>query len=523
MPKLKKIAKSSKLQLLMRENKTSILLGLLILAIALVLRLYNLSYLPIFGDEAIYIRWAQIMRVEPGLRFVPLSDGKQPLFMWSVIPFSKIFSDPLIAGRLVSVLSGVGTTLGVGILTYVLFKSKRASLIAALIYAISPYAVFFDRMALVDSMLSFFGIWTLIFSVLTVRYFRLDYAMLAGFTLGGAFLTKSPAIFFALLIPFSLLLAPIKKDNFKRVIIKAAPLFFVTYIIGFGLYNILRLGPEFHMLSIRNKDYVYPLTHILQSPFNPLITFIEASVNWFWKLGPSVFLPLASAGLLLNFRKYKSEILLLSTWVFIPWFASAEYAKVFTARYILYILPYLVILAASVFIMSRKGILKVFLFAFVMHATIVNIQILGNVESAPLPRSERSGYLEEWTAGTGIKEISEYIREQAKNLPAGRQVIVGTEGYFGTLPNGLQVYLNDIPEITVIGTGLDFTEVPESLIESKEAGNKTYFVVNSTRFLVNPEDIGLKVIKVYPKAERPDGSRENMMFMEVKDNNFGDS
>jgi len=347
--------------------------------------------------------------------------------------------------------------------------------------------------------------------------------MLAGFTLGGAFLTKSPAIFFALLIPFSLLLAPIKKDNFKRVIIKAAPLFFVTYIIGFGLYNILRLGPEFHMLSIRNKDYVYPLTHILQSPFNPLITFIEASVNWFWKLGPSVFLPLASAGLLLNFRKYKSEILLLSTWVFIPWFASAEYAKVFTARYILYILPYLVILAASVFIMSRKGILKVFLFAFVMHATIVNIQILGNVESAPLPRSERSGYLEEWTAGTGIKEISEYIREQAKNLPAGRQVIVGTEGYFGTLPNGLQVYLNDIPEITVIGTGLDFTEVPESLIESKEAGNKTYFVVNSTRFLVNPEDVGLKVIKVYPKAERPDGSRENMMFMEVKDNNFGDS
>lgn len=506
---------------ILRERR-GLLLGFAILLFSLLLRLYNLNYLPIFGDEAIYIRWAQIMRVEPGLRFVPLSDGKQPLFMWSVIPFTKIFTDPLIAGRLVSVLSGVGTTLGVGILSYLLFKSKRASLIAVLIYAISPYAVFFDRMALVDSMLSFFGIWTLIFSILTVRNFRLDYAMLAGFTLGGAYLTKSPAIFFALLIPFSLLLAPIKKDNFKKVIIKVAPLFFVTYIIGFGLYNILRLGSEFHMLAIRNGDYVYPLTHILQSPFNPLLTFVKASVNWFWKLGPSVFLPLVSAGLLLNFRKYKSEVLLLSAWVFIPWFASAEYAKVFTARYILYILPYLVILAASVFIMSRKGILKVFLIAFVMHAAIVNIQILGNIESAPLPRSERSGYLEEWTAGTGVREISEYIKREYLENPT-QKIVVGTEGYFGTLPNGLQVYLNDIPEITVIGTGLDFTEVPESLIESKEAGNKTYFVVNSTRLLVEPEDIRLNVIKVYPKAERPDGSRENMMFMEVKDNDLGDS
>src|SRR3989304_6028586 len=84
--------------------RTTIIIGFVILSVALVLRLFKLTYLPIFGDEAIYIRWAQVMRAEPTLRFLPLSDGKQPLFMWVVIPFLKVISNPLFAGRLVSLL-----------------------------------------------------------------------------------------------------------------------------------------------------------------------------------------------------------------------------------------------------------------------------------------------------------------------------------------------------------------------------------------------------------------------------------
>ena len=86
--------------------------GLLILILALFLRLFNLNHLPIFADEAIYVRWAQVMRVEPSLRFLPLQDGKQPLFMWSVILMFKVFTDPLVAGRLVS-RSHEGTTCSV--------------------------------------------------------------------------------------------------------------------------------------------------------------------------------------------------------------------------------------------------------------------------------------------------------------------------------------------------------------------------------------------------------------------------
>jgi hypothetical protein len=75
----------------------------------LILRLPNLTLLPIFADEAIYIRWSQVMKAEATLRFLPMTDGKQPLFMWMLMPMLKLIEDPLLAGRLLSVASGLGS------------------------------------------------------------------------------------------------------------------------------------------------------------------------------------------------------------------------------------------------------------------------------------------------------------------------------------------------------------------------------------------------------------------------------
>ena len=186
----------------------TIMLALCILALAFFLRLLNIKngQTPIFGDEAIYIRWAQIMRADPTLRFVSLSDGKQPLYMWALMPFLKVYSDPLFAGRLVSVFCGLGTILGVLLLTQYLFQAKKVTLIAGLIYTLSPFSLFFDSMALVDAMLAMFGVWTVFLATAAIKTRRLDFAMLAGFALGGALLTKSPGIYFALLLPSVILL-----------------------------------------------------------------------------------------------------------------------------------------------------------------------------------------------------------------------------------------------------------------------------------------------------------------------------
>jgi 4-amino-4-deoxy-L-arabinose transferase-like glycosyltransferase len=255
------------------ENKNYILIGIGIVLLYFV-RLYNLTLLPVFADEAIYVRWAQVMRAEETLRFLPLSDGKQPLFMWVMIPFLKLFSDPLYAGRFLSVLSGFGTLVGVFVLANLLLKNKKVALIASGVYALMPFTFFFDRMSLVDSMLAMFGIWTFMLSYLSITKSRLDYSLLAGFTLGGAWLTKSPALFFALLLPTLLVFSK------RNKLFHSTFYLLLTTVIGYGFYNILRLGPNYHLLASRNLDYVYPISHILTSPFDPLKPFLLQSWKW---------------------------------------------------------------------------------------------------------------------------------------------------------------------------------------------------------------------------------------------------
>ena len=204
---------------------------------------------------------------------------------------------------------------------------------------------------------------------------------------------------------------------------------------------------------------------------------------------------------------------------------QAEFAKVFTARYILFSIPFIIIFAGSAFLTKKKEIKKLLslgLIVFVLHSLYIDGLLLTDVERAPLPRSERFGYLEEWTAGTGIKEAADIIRKEKLANPV-QGFVVGTEGFFGTLPDGLQIYLNDIPEITVIGVGLGIKEVPIQLMESKISGNKTYLVVNSSRFLGDAEELGLDTLGAYPKAFRPEGTekfiqhgpRETLYLFEV--------
>lgn len=486
-----------------------------ILLIAIFLRTYNIFSIPIFADEAIYIRWAQVMRAVASLRFLPLSDGKQPLFMWTMIPLLKIITDPIIAGRALSILSGLGTLAGVFLLTDKLFGRKPA-LFAAFLYAISPFTVFFDRMALVDSMLAMFGVWSLYFGVLTAQTLRLDYAMLTGFALGGAYLTKSPGIFFLGLLPSTILVASWNNKGRLRRLVKLVGLWFVSWAIALGMYNILRLGPEFHMLALRNKDYVYTIGEILKHPLDPLKPHLGDIKNWLWILLPATTLGAAILGIFVNLKKSWRPVLLLCAWILGPLLAEAALAKVFTARYILFtVTPMFVLAGVGAAFVSKKLRTIETVGGLLVMPLAINFLLLTNPQAAPLPRNERAGYLEEWTSGTGIREIAKYVKIEKDKNPS-QNILVGTEGFFGTLPDGLQIYLSDIPGIAVRGVGVTITEVDSSLRDAKKAGNRVFLVVNSTRFKVeNPEDKGLVLVNQYPKAKRADGTQEALTFWEV--------
>lgn len=486
------------------------------------LHLINLTILPIFCDEAIYIRWSQVMRAEPTLRFLPLSDGKQPLFMWLTIPFLKILSDPLLAGRFLSVLSGFGSLVGIFLLSYELFEDKKTSLIASLLYTIAPFFVFFDRMALVDSMLAMLGIWIFYFAILLIRSFSPRLAVITGVTLGAALITKSPAIFFVFLLPASLLLAPWlnlkKKRKSGLYFIKVARLWLITYIFAFGIYNLLRLGRNFHMIAIRNKDYIYSFQEILSHPLDPLKPHLGNLVEWLPNLLTWPIFLLAIGGLIWLWweREKWRETSFLFLLTAIPLFAQSIFAKVFTPRYILFTIWPLVIFAAHcLYLIQTKLKLRKYLFLLLILVILLpafwyDWLLLTQPEKAPLPRKMRSGYLEEWTAGQGIKAIADFIKEKAKTT----RILVGTEGYFGTLPDGLQMYLEKVPHLTVIGVGYPISRVHESLINSL-VDNEVYLVVNQSRLLIPPEAYGLKPAGEYPKAVNPKGEQDKLLFFQV--------
>lgn len=500
------------------KDKKVLLILLVVLGLGILFRILNLTQIPVFADEAIYLRWAQIMKAEETLRFLPLSDGKQPLYMWLVIPFYKLILDPLFAGRLLSVLSGLATGVFVFLSSQLLFNNKKVTVLAFTIAILSPFLIFFNRLALVDSLLAMFGIMTFYFALLTAKTRRNDVAMVAGVCLGAAYLTKSPALFFALGIPFTLLLYQYKGKGLKGIF-NAVLLVGAIELIGYAISNLLRLGPNFHLIKSRNLDYVYPISHILESPLSPLLSHLRASVEYLWIMGPTALLGLFVLGLFSNIKKYWRELIVLCAFIFIPLIANSEYAKVYTARYMLFIIPFIAIVAGLAMTYTNKyikyfvGVLIIF---FVGHSLFINIQTQYSPEQVSLPRSERSGYFEEWTAGFGLKEISEYIKEEHRLNPS-KKIVVGTEGYFGTLPDGLQMYMNDTPEVIVIGIGLAIIDVPTPLAESFKSGNETYLVANNSRLLGDPEKMGFEIVAGYPKFVKPDGSRETLYLLKVKE------
>lgn len=478
------------------------------------LRLFNLNRIPVFVDEAIYVRWSQIMRNEPSLRFLPLSDGKQPLFMWATMPSLKLFSDPLVAGRMVSVFAGLISLFGIVFLTYILTQNLFLSSVSALIYAILPFSVFFDRMALVDSLLSTFGLWSFGLGALLIKKPRLDLAMLLGFTIGFGLITKSPAIFFYLWQLFLFLaLFDFRSKDVKKRLFKLVGAWLVTLIISLAIYNILRLGTNFNLVGSRNQDYLFSIREVLNHPANPLIGNSKTTLLWLWYLLTPPFLLCLFASFFSRFRKISVWIFFLSLFTLL---AQALVAKVYTSRYILFAtIPLIVPITLGLAELGTR--LKntwLVISIFLLWPLILSAILIASPQKANLPLDMRSGYLEEWTAGWGQKEIASYLIAKSAE---GKKLIVGTDGYFGTLPDGLQIYTQGTPNITVIGGPPAITAIPESLINSlKDKNNLVYLVANASRVNLSPADLSrLTLISRFEKPIRLDGTHESLLFYQL--------
>jgi 4-amino-4-deoxy-L-arabinose transferase-like glycosyltransferase len=219
---------------------------LVLLIVCATLRIVNLGALPVFIDEATYAQAARIVGAHPGpntffIQSTPNFGFNPPLFSWLAAPFTRLLPDPLVAARLASACIGV-----VGMVatwrTGRLLWGPLAGLLAGTLYALSPFVVFYNRLALLDGLLATCGAGALFFASRLARRGRVGDALGLGLCVAAAMLTKLFAVNLLLLPLLAALVAcrdqraVVSRGAALAIVVGLAPLPYV-YQNGWGLHG----------------------------------------------------------------------------------------------------------------------------------------------------------------------------------------------------------------------------------------------------------------------------------------------
>ncbi len=470
-------------------------------------RLINLEKFPIFADEGIYINWSKIAWHDASMRFISLTDGKQPLQTWATIPLLKIFpNQPLFAGRLFSVITGFASLIGIFSLLFFLFN-KKAAFLGSFFYIFTPYFLFYDRMALTDSAVNMAFIWILFFSILLIKNIRLDIAFLFGLIGGLSLLTKSSVQLFLLLSIFAPIILNKREINIKKLI-NYYLLFLIVLIFSFSIYNIQRLSPYMHYIGIKNTTFLMTKEEFLKAPFSLFWNnFKGVWIDIIWESG--FVLPLFSLfGLLILIKKNLSLGLYFLIWFFIPFFIICSISKVIFPRYLIFFASLFVIFAAIYFsYLKNKKIYWVFFIPLFLTQLFFDYKIIFDFKNISFPPIDLGQYLEGTPAGWGVKEIIDFAIEKSKDKP----VILLAEGNFGLIADMLRASLpRDGHQVEVIGYWP--LDLPQLLNHKKDLEKKYVYAVfpHRTEF---PSEWPIKLIK---KIEKPGGKSAIFFFELIK-------
>lgn len=452
----------------LKKNKVILLImGIFVLLYSLT-RLYQLTELPIFTDEAIYIRWSQIAKQDANWRFISLTDGKQPSYVWIAMILLRFFEDPLFAGRMVSVIAGFFSLIGIFFLARALFKNNWIGLVSSFLYLMYPMAVVYDRMALYDSLVVACMIWSLYFSILLVKHLRLDVALILGLVTGGGILTKSSNFFSIYLLPFTLLLFDWKHKEKVRRLLLWVLMALISIILSYSLYNILRLSPFFHIIDKKNEIFVHSIPEWLSHPFRDFASNFMGLFDWLIVYFTLPFIFLAAAAFLIK-RSFFFEKVVLLLWFATPFFALALIGKLIYPRYIFFMTVFLLPLVAySLFtlysLFRQKVIFAIICFLVLFLPLRTDYYLYTNFSSASIPRLDLDQYANEWPSGGGVREAVSFFEDRARSS----KIFVATEGTFGLMPYALEIYLKDNPNIEIFG----FWPVNDPPVEMARAASR---------------------------------------------------
>jgi len=394
---------------------------LILISIYFIIHLSNLTLLPIFNDESIYLDWAWRFTHIPGHLYDSLLDSKQPLMIWLFAISENLFSDPLFAGRIVSVVIGAISLIGIYKISLKLF-SKNTAFIAALLFSFTPIFVFFNRQALMESLIICVGIWSFNALFNLLHNPTIKNGLVLGAILGVGFLTKTSSLLYVFSSIIVLSFYIFKHQKEKTKIIKSFTLSLVSF---FSINLILFINPIFYQTFSSNDRYSLSLSEIISFPidtwFQNLAGFFEIS---FIYLTPFVFVSsIVGTFLLLKHKAKKTSIFLL--FFFLSLIIEIILVKGQSTRYLVPFLPFLIIPASYNFSLLWKDKIwkKLLVILFLFFPFVMTLSLIINPhfyidQTSKFTSYSEDSYINGQTSGTGINDVMDYIKKNSDpNIP----------------------------------------------------------------------------------------------------------
>ena len=117
-----------------------------------IIKLININLIPIFGDEAVHLYFAEIISKNPALFLNSLEFGVYPIFIWllSILMKVSFYSiDPLILGRATNIFIDFFTSIFIFMIGKKLLNQSMG-IMAGLVYLSLPITFFHGRFSLLE-------------------------------------------------------------------------------------------------------------------------------------------------------------------------------------------------------------------------------------------------------------------------------------------------------------------------------------------------------------------------------------
>lgn len=328
-----------------------------------VTRLPSLRALPVFGDEAIFLRLARLVAADPSRNlWLPLSAPSAPLHPWLLALSLPLCRDPVTAGRLLSVACGAllipAFAWAVRRMDTLLTgeSAPRDATVAASVLALcSPFLVFSARLARVDALFAAEVALVTGFALeIVIRARRgerlISPAVALGVALGLTMLTRQAVSYpLWLLPPVALLLAG--RGNRRRLVSATG----LALLVAMALWMPMLFAPAWPDLSAR-------IFHIALSrpslPVGERVALfahnlgVAVAAFWTYLTPPVVLAAIAGAGELARSRRTRL-LAFLAAWEVLLLVPAALFATDYFPRYALpAALP---LLAAAAFGVASLG------------------------------------------------------------------------------------------------------------------------------------------------------------------------